>query len=327
MTARVLGRKREYGGLRPTEPARDLGQVTALLEKAFAREELSKEGRQALSELRFLSHLSPLVWLLDRIDMEFHEFCRGFVWVEGGRVVGNVNISKAGPGYWSLSNLAVAPSYRGQGIGRRLTEAALDLVCRRGGRTIVLRVRATNEIALDLYRSLGFEKVSATTEMRLEGIRRVDFVPAEGFSLRPRSHDDWETEYKLALAVTPAKAQELKPVRESDFRIGLDQKLGNFLTGRREHHLAVEKDEDFIAALTVRATRFWGEHSLKMMVHPDYRGLLEKMLVTKALSILAKYPQRSVVIKHPASHQEAIQVLREYGFEEERTLVRMRLEL
>lgn len=327
MTARVLRRKREYSGPRPTEPARDLGQVTALLEEAFGREELSREGRQALKELKFWSRLPPLVWLLDRIDIEFHEFFRGFVWVEGGCVVGNVNISRVGSGRWIISNLAVAPSYRGQGIGCRLTEAALDLVRQRGGGTIVLRVRAANDIALNLYRSLGFEEVSATTEMRLEEIRRVDFVPAEGFSLRPRRQDECEKEYELALAATPAKAQEMKPLREDDFRIGLDRRLSDLLSGRREHRLAVEKEGAFIATLTVRVARFWGEHSLEMMVHPDYRGCLEEMLVTKALSILAEYPRRSATVKHPAEHREAIQTLKKYGFQEERTLVRMRLEL
>lgn len=280
-----------------------------------------------MDEMRLLSHLGPLVWLLDRLDIKFHEFFQGFVWVEGGRVVGNVNVSRVGWSLWIISNLAVAPPYRGRGIGRRLMEAALDLACRRGGRTIILRVHADNEIALNLYCSLGFEAVSATTEMRLERIGRMDFALARSFTLRPMRCDEWEKEYELALAVTSAEAQELDPVRESEFRIGFDRRLGNLLTGRREYRLAVEKDGDFIATLAVRAARFWGEHRLKMIVHPDYRGYLEEMLVSKALSILSKYPQRGVSVKHPADHREAIQILRRRGFKEERTLVKMKLEL
>ena len=63
------------------------------------------------------------------------------------------------------------------------------------------------------------------------------------------------------------------------------------------------------------------------MVHPDYRGQLEEMLVTKALSILADYPERAVVATHPAEHQEAIEVLKRYGFIEKRTQAQMRLAL
>jgi len=155
----------------------------------------------------------------------------------------------------------------------------------------------------------------------------VEFAPARSFTLRPMRYDEWEKEYELALVATTAGAQELDPVRESEFRIGFDRRLGDLLTGRREYRLAVEKDGDFIATLAVRAARFWGEHRLKMIVHPDYRGYLEEMLVSKALSILSKYPQRGVSVKHPADHREAIQILRKRGFKEERTLVKMELEL
>jgi ribosomal protein S18 acetylase RimI-like enzyme len=63
------------------------------------------------------------------------------------------------------------------------------------------------------------------------------------------------------------------------------------------------------------------------MVHPDYRGQLEEMLVAKALSILQDYPERDVVITHPANHQEAIEALKLHGFIQKRTLAQMRLAL
>ncbi len=332
MRACALGRKVGYSGLRPLEPARDLGQVVALLEGAFG-EEVGREGRQALKELRFWARLSPLIWLLDRFEGAGSHFLEGFVWVEGGRVVGNVNISEVDWGRWVISNLVVASPYRRRGIGRRLMEAAIDLACQQGGEMVILRVRADNEVALNLYHSLGFEEVSATTEMRLTPRRlstlasHLPSLPTEGFTLRPIHRDEWEKEYELALTTTSIKAQQLEPPQKSDFRIGLSQMLKDLLAGRREYRLAVEREGEFVATLTVRATRFLGEHSLRMMVHPNHRGRLEEMLITRALSILAKYPRRSVTIKHPADHQEAIQALRKHGFHEERTLVKMKLEL
>jgi hypothetical protein len=63
------------------------------------------------------------------------------------------------------------------------------------------------------------------------------------------------------------------------------------------------------------------------MVHPDHRGQLEEMLVTKALSILGNYPEQGVSVTHPAEHREAIEALKLYGFIEKRTLAQMRLAL
>jgi len=82
-----------------------------------------------------------------------------------------------------------------------------------------------------------------------------------------------------------------------------------------------------VATLTLHASHWRGHHRLELMVHPDYRGQLEDMLVTKALSILGDYPERGVVVTHPAEHREAIEVLKGYGFTEKRTLAQMRLAL
>ncbi len=74
------------------------------------------------------------------------------------RVVGYV-------GFWyvvdeaHISTLAVAPEFRGRGIGRRLLRAALDMAVQMGCRRATLEVRPSNEIAIGLYRSCGFQVV------------------------------------------------------------------------------------------------------------------------------------------------------------------------
>jgi hypothetical protein len=64
-----------------------------------------------------------------------------------------------------------------------------------------------------------------------------------------------------------------------------------------------------------------------MTVHPEYRGHLEDMLITKALIILARHPKREVIVEHPSYHREAMEALKRYGFVEEETLIRMKLDL
>jgi ribosomal-protein-alanine N-acetyltransferase len=58
-----------------------------------------------------------------------------------------------------LANLAVAPAARGAGIGRALLDDLLQAIETRGGATVYLEVRESNEAAKALYRSRGFEEV------------------------------------------------------------------------------------------------------------------------------------------------------------------------
>lgn len=59
-----------------------------------------------------------------------------------------------------IMNLAVAPSARRQGIGRRLVTRALEIGCDRSTSKGLLEVRASNQTARRLYGELGFEEVS-----------------------------------------------------------------------------------------------------------------------------------------------------------------------
>ena len=60
----------------------------------------------------------------------------------------------------SLDNLAVTASRRGQGAGRMLFENVLADVRKKGAERIFLEVRESNETALKLYESAGFERLA-----------------------------------------------------------------------------------------------------------------------------------------------------------------------
>lgn len=55
-----------------------------------------------------------------------------------------------------VNNVASHQDYRRIGVGRSLMEAAIDEARRRGVVQVILEVRAANEAAQLLYRSLGF---------------------------------------------------------------------------------------------------------------------------------------------------------------------------
>ncbi|HPT95552.1 MAG TPA: ribosomal protein S18-alanine N-acetyltransferase [Microbacteriaceae bacterium] len=58
-----------------------------------------------------------------------------------------------------VQTIAVSPEARGRGIGRALMGRMIALARERGVREVFLEVRADNDVAQNLYRSLGFEEL------------------------------------------------------------------------------------------------------------------------------------------------------------------------
>ncbi len=332
MTATALGGRKSRDGLRPLNPLRDLGQLADLMQEAFG-EDLGAEGRAALSDLRLFSYLGPFLWLFSAISYEFRQFFSGIVWVEDGKLIGNATVNRRNPysTRWMISNVAVRASHRGRGIAHQLVEAAIKHAREHGGETIELQVRADNVPARHLYEHMGFQQIAGTTDLRLGRVDPVAPLSLPGFSLRRwRPADSWP-EYELVTTATPAAVREVSPVRWQDFQRGFEQRfsawLGDVLAGRRVHRLVGEKDGKLVATLTVRIQHFGWAHSLHMVVHPDCRGQLEKVLVSHALATLRRAPRRPVVARLPSYHPQAIAALKDYGFVEKNTLLSMRLEL
>ncbi len=80
---------------------------------------------------------------------------------DGERVVGFVTTRVDGESRigW-IPNLAVRPEYQGQGLGRRLLEAALDYLRAQGMECVRIETLAQNQIGMRLYPSLGFREVA-----------------------------------------------------------------------------------------------------------------------------------------------------------------------
>ena len=58
-----------------------------------------------------------------------------------------------------VSNIAVFPDYRRQGLGKRLIGEAVRIALENGAQSLSLEVRPSNTPAVKLYSSLGFEEV------------------------------------------------------------------------------------------------------------------------------------------------------------------------
>lgn len=71
-------------------------------------------------------------------------------------VIGYAICGRAGrQGY--LQRLAVSPEHQGRGVGGHLVIDAIDWLRRRRATRVLVNTQATNDVAIELYRSLGFE--------------------------------------------------------------------------------------------------------------------------------------------------------------------------
>lgn len=77
---------------------------------------------------------------------------------EQGEVLGYAGLLVLGTD-GDIQTIAVARSARGSGYGRALMNALLDEAARRGATQVFLDVRADNEVAKNLYVSLGFQEI------------------------------------------------------------------------------------------------------------------------------------------------------------------------
>jgi len=90
----------------------------------------------------------------DYMQYDFH------VSLSGSRVTGFLVSRPVAEGECELLNLVVAPEFRRQGVARALIAPLL----RTPGRVVYLEVRESNEIAIQFYKSLGFQGVSRRTQ-------------------------------------------------------------------------------------------------------------------------------------------------------------------
>ena len=77
---------------------------------------------------------------------------------EQGRVAGYVG-SQSVLDAADMMNIAVAPDFRRQGIGKQLIVALMEQLQRRNVIALFLEVRVSNAPAIALYEKLGFEQV------------------------------------------------------------------------------------------------------------------------------------------------------------------------
>jgi ribosomal protein S18 acetylase RimI-like enzyme len=324
-----------FSGMRPINLATDLAQLADLIEIAFA-DSMDSGGRAALREMRLMSRVGAGLTVVSRLNEMALGVNMGYVWIENGKLVGNVSIYPANwprelGSAWIIANVAVHPDYRRQGIARQLMNASLEMLQLRGGKIAILQVDADNDRAQALYSRLGFRpERNWTTWRRTAGTRSplpVDLrgQESDNVTISNRQAGEWRTEYALARSVRPAERGGigwLRPLHPSLFRRGFTRWINDLLNLKSIERLVVRQPETRQLLASLWIERGLGSTTqLTLLNPPDLSQVYLEALLSSAIR---RFEHRAISIEHPEDDTVVLNLLQRYRFHRQRSIMHMR---
>ncbi len=326
------------GNLRPLNIIHDLPSVADLIELCFAAT-MDDDGQSYLQQMRRAGHDQGFLnWAGKMVDSTSMPLA-GYVWEEGGKIVGNVSIvyqTFRGSKIAMLANVATHPDYRRRGIGRALTEKAMITARQKGARDLWLQVRDDNPTAIRIYADLGFSErarrttyYSRATGLALQAKPKPDPTGTAPTEARGTARDaqivigtpqprNWPLQYAWLERAHP---DELSWYAHWDWRT-LAPGLGNWLKrvfeGTDGRAWAAIRDGELLAAV------YWlplprASNSLWPAAPVDGNPAALSLALEAARRDLSYY--RRLALEYPAG--EMVEAIRAAGFEPSRTLLWM----
>lgn len=304
--------------LRALDPSRDLNQVADLIELCFA-DTMDADGRDYVAYLRQEARYGGRRWKTNLSTGQADD-SRGFVWVEGDQIIGNlslIRIPRKSGDYFLIANVATHPNFRGRGIGRALTERAIQSVREQKNCGLWLHVRADNPIAHRLYGSLGFVERAWRTTWLFSGYE----VPATadvGYTVGERRRNHWRAQQCWLQRSYPGEVRWNLPLEPELMKPTLWNDLVQFFADKPYVHWTVREGKNLWGLATWQFTSSHSDY-LWLACHPQAPDQAVKTLLTYAA--LHKPSLKAVQVNYPAG--EAGAAFEQAGFHEHNTLIWM----
>jgi ribosomal protein S18 acetylase RimI-like enzyme len=326
MTAASLLKQPPQNGLQPVNLPRHLGGIADLMELCFGAE-MDASGRGMIREMQFLSRAGPLLHLINAAPLGQPPWNLGYVWLEGGRVVGSVSTQRTAPRSraWLVANVAVHPDHRRRGIAWAMMGATLDHIQSQGGTQALLQVDDDNLGAVELYRRLGFARVTTQTAWTRPARLPPPAHEPVAVEVRLRTSHEWRDQFDLAALVRPEGVAWSRPLSPGVFRPSVWRRLEHFFSGQTEEHWVIRLQDQLAGSLTVRINGPDGDR-LILLVHPQFTGQVERPLLIRGLRRLGMRSW-TTRIEHSADDEHTSETLRSLGFQAQRTLRWMKRDL
>ncbi len=324
------------GKVRPLQLPHETQALVTLLREVYA--DASAWRRQRLDdELALLSRLRLAYRLARRVPRTL-PLPNGWGWQDPqGRLAGAVLVRSLRPDdtVQLIDHLAVRPTARQQGIGRRLLAAALGALRRQGALVATLEVEPDNTVARNLYAAAGFRVVDEALDLLQPATwRQAGDSRAEGrteFAVHPYRRADFAPLQRLTDAAIPwiprttadgpVAAGRLQAVRTAAIRrlvdlIRAQERRSYVVTGAAGDLLAfaeITRASRSPAALLRLAPRY---HRLRLIGTPDLPATAATALLSVTLAASRPRPgrPRPTLTTVSARHPTLVPALEQVGF-------------
>jgi ribosomal protein S18 acetylase RimI-like enzyme len=307
------------GRLRPLNVLRDLSPVADLIELCF-HNTMDAEGRQYVQEMRRSANDGSFLSWASRAADSVSLPLSGYVWDDGGKIVGNVSLipfNKQGRRIYLIANVATHPNYRRRGIARLLTETAMQHAREKKAFSIWLHVRDDNPGAIKLYGILGFVERARRTSWHVPPETSISkLIP--GFAILPRRNGDWQEQNAWLQQLYPAELSWYQTMDWGVFAPGFARSVYRFVTDTIIEQWSAYHDDRLFGVLAVHYGRGRSDYLWPAVPQVDGDEALGALLI-HARRRLSQY--RTLILDYPA--YQAVGVIRTAGFTAQRTLVWM----
>jgi ribosomal protein S18 acetylase RimI-like enzyme len=319
-TLSLPARTAETSPARPLNILRDLPEVADLIELCFSPT-LDNDGQSYVQQMRRASRdVNFLRWASQTVESASLPL-QGFVWEQGGGIVGNASIipfHHRGRKTALIANIATHPDYRRRGIARALTERTMALARRKGYRELWLHVRDDNPGAIKLYEDLGFAERARRTSYQARPDPLLSKAE-EDVTVIARSPRHWPQQLEWLQRTHPEELAWYAHWNWKALAPGLWNWLYLAFIDMNMRQWAAVRDGKLLATLAWMPSAGRGADALWAAARPGDESGLSSLLKTARRELSLR---RNLILDYPAG--EAVQAIEAAGFRPQRTLLWMR---
>ena len=315
--------------IRPFQLPQDIDLMNSLVMEGFQYPENPEwsvqedEIQDMVDRINGAKRVWPILNLLRIFVPLFRDILCGFIDEEDGRPAGLINyMRQRNVPEWYIANVTVLPAHRRRGIARKLVEATLEELRKRKAQAAFLDVVVGNDPAFNLYKNMGFEEFTQSSEYHFQKETPISAEPLpEGYRLIPLSPYDWKTRFTFAQRVTPAHITRFEPVTESRFKVPrimpLFGKLFAAAGGFHNERFAVYGPGEGVVGIGYYSyrTREGGTNSANVSIDPNHPDPAEATLRYMFSAIQKASPGRRVEISFEDWQSALIQCAEAMGCE------------
>lgn len=284
--------------IRPVNIVRDLPAIADLIELCFGQT-MDEDGWEYVRQLRQSARDARyLTWALGLMESDKIPIS-GFVYEENDVILGNLTlipIHQPKRKMFLIANVAVRPEYRKRGIGRLLTQSAVNYAHDHQANSCWLQVRVDNPGAEHLYSTLGFIERARRTTWLYRPDEELGF-PGADIQLGPLTMSVWGKTARWLDETYPASFRWNLTIKPERLRPGFTNWLDRVLRSEPMRSWAAYQNQQLVGALFWEPSRLFSDN-LWLAADPQFEEQVTAALLPTAVMELRS--RKPLGLNYPA---------------------------